>query len=159
MTILFIVGVIALAVGGLVLLLDGVFDLPDHQWFTMPGLAGGVATFCFTAGSLIGFGVPDVPAYLLGGVTAAGMYALLAWGIYKLRHATSAPDTSAKMVLGKTVKVITPIRPGGTGQVEVTVSGEKRRMSAISVDQIEIGQHAEVTELVSLTCVRVSQLR
>ena len=159
MTTLFIVGVIALAVGGVVLLFDGVFDLPDHQWFTMPGLAGGVATSCFTAGTLIGIGVPDMPAYLLGTVAAAGMYALLAWGIYKLRHSTSAPDTSAKSVLGKTVKVITPIRPGGTGQVEVTVSGEKRRMSAISVDQIEIGQHAEVTELVSLTCVRVSQLR
>ena len=159
MTTLFIVGVIALIVGGLVLLFDGVLDLPDHQWLTMPGMSGGVASFCFTAGTLIGFGVPEVPAYLLGGVTAAGMYALLAWGIYKLRHSTSAPDSSANAVLGKTVKVITPIRPGGTGQVEVMVSGEKRRLSAISVDQIEIGQQAEVTELVSLTCVRVSQLR
>lgn len=160
MSTLFVIGTIAVVVAVIGLLADGALDfLPDSEWFSVTGLAAGVAMYGFVTGILVGadwsLGLASIP----GAIAALAVMVVASWAIYKLRNTRSGPDGSVQSMLGATGVVITPTFPGGTGEIDLLLAGERHRMNAVSDDEIPVGGRAEVTGIVSPTCVRITQLR
>lgn len=160
MSTLFLIGTIAVVIGAVGLLADGALDfLPDSEWFSLTGLAAGVAMYCFVTGILVGAGWPLGPASVPGGIAALALMVGASWLIYRLRNSGSSDDNSAQRMVGVTGTVLTPTHPGVTGEIDLVLSGERHRMNAVSDDDIPAGGLAQVVELVSPTCVRITQLR
>lgn len=160
MSTLFVIGTIAVVVAVFALLADGALDfLPDSEWFSVTGLAAGVAMYGFVTGILVGIGWSLGLASIPGGIAALAVMLLASWLIYKLRNTHSGPDSSAERRIGATGTVITPTFPGGTGEIDLRLAGERHRMNAVSDDEIPVGGRAQVTGIVSPTCVRIVQLR
>lgn len=160
MSTLFVIGTIAVVIAVIGLLADGALDfLPDSEWFSVTGLAAGVAMYGFTTGVLVGFGWSAGLASIPGVLAALTVMVAASWLIYKLRNSRSGPDGSAQGMLGATGTVITPTFPGGTGEIDLLLAGERHRMNAVSDDEIPVGGRAQVTGIVSPTCVRIVQLR
>lgn len=152
-------GGIAVVIGVIALLTDGLFDLPDSEWFSATGLAAGVAIFCFTAAILVGSGTPFEVAAIPAAIAALLVMAAITWLLVKLRHATSTHEFSVASMIGHTGTVITPIVPGALGEIDLVIGGERHRMNATAATGIATGGRAEVVEIVSPTCVRVVELR
>lgn len=160
MNTLFVIGAVAIAIGALALLADGLFDfIPDTEWFSITGLAAGVAVFCFTTGILLGAGLPMAIASIPGGIAAVVVMVGASWLIYKLRNSGSETDSSVQRLVGLTGSVVTPTRPGDHGEIDLFFAGERLRMNAISDEEIPAGARAEVIGIVSPTCVRITHLR
>lgn len=160
MTTLFVIGAIAIVVGAIALLADGALDfLPDSEWFSITGLAAGVAVYAFTTGILVGAGLPFGVASIPGVLAALAVMVGASWLIYRLRNTGSGQDGSAARMIGLVGTVITPTRPDATGEIDLVVAGERHRMNAVSADEIPTGGRAEVVDIVSPTCVRITQLR
>lgn len=161
MTTLFVVGAVAIAFGVLALLLDGALDfIPDTEWFSLTGLAAGVAVYAFTTGILVGAGLSFPIASIPGAVAALVVMVGASWLIFKLRNSGSNADTnSAQRMVGLIGTVITPARPNDPGEIDLLLGGERIRMNAVSNDDVPAGSRAEVIEVVSPTCVRIAHLR
>lgn len=160
MTTLFVVGIVAVLVGAIALAADGALDfLPDSEWFSLTGLAAGVAMFCFTTGILVGIGLPFAIAAIPGAVAALAVLAGTSWLIFKLRNSTAGPDSSMASLVGRTGSVITAIPAGSTGEVDVRAGGERHRFNAVCDEDVPAGATVEITGVVSPTCLRVTQLR
>lgn len=160
MSTLFVIGTVAVVLGALALAADGALDfLPDSEWFSLTGIAAGVAMFCFTAGALeaagVGFGIAAIP----GAIAALAVIVGVSWLIYRLRNSTAGPDSSIHSLVGSTGSVITPIPAGGTGEVDVRHGGERQRFNAVSDDEVPAGAQVSVVGVVSPTCLRVQHLR
>lgn len=156
---LFIIGGIALVVGVVTLLADGLFDLPESEWLSTTGLAAGVAMFCFVAGIMVGAGFPLGIAAIPGTAAALTVLVGTSWLIYRLRNTGDSTDTSAQAAVGARGIVVTAVLPGQFGEVDVTVGGEKHRLNAVADEQIPAQQPVQVVEMVSPTCARVIHLR
>jgi len=160
MSTLFLIGIVAVVVGAIALLADGVLDfIPDTDWFSLTGIAAGVAMFGFTAGILEGIGFPLSIALVAGGVAGLGVIVGVSWLIYKLRNSSDSPDSSINSLVGATGTVITPIPAGGTGEVDVRFGGERHRFNAVSEDAIPATGQVSIVGIVSPTCLRVVHLR
>lgn len=160
MTTLFVIGTVAVIVGAIALLADGALDfLPDSEWFSITGLASGVAVYAFTTGILVGVGLPFGIASIPGVIAALAVMVAASWLIYRLRNTGSGQDGSAHRMIGLIGTVITPTRPDATGEIDLVVAGERHRMNAVSDDEIPTGGHAQVVDVVSPTCVRVTHFR
>ncbi|MFT4108636.1 NfeD family protein [Propionicimonas sp.] len=160
MTTLYVIGTVAVVLGAIGLLVDGALDfVPDSEWFSVTGLAAGVAVYAFTTGILVGTGLPLGVASLPGALAALVVMVGASWLIYRLRNSGTEHDTSASRMIGLGGTVITPTGPGLTGEIDLVLAGERHRMNALSDDDIPAGGRAEVVDVVSPTCVRIIQLR
>lgn len=161
MSTLFLIGIIAVVVGAVALLADGLLDfVPDTDWFSLTGIAAGVAMFGFTAGILEGIGITLAIALVVGGLTGLAVLAGVTWLIFKLRNVpSSGADSSITSLIGSTATVITPIPAEGIGEVDVRHGGERHRFNAISEDAIPAAGQVTVVGIVSPTCLRVVHLR
>lgn len=161
MSTLFLIGIIAVVAGAIALLADGALDfIPDTDWFSLTGIAAGVAMFGFTAGIMEGVGLPLSMALVVGGVAGLGVLVGVTWLIYKLRNVTAGgADSSINSLIGATGTVITPIPAGGLGEVDIRYGGERHRFNAMSEDEIPAAGQVSVVGIVSPTCVRVVHLR
>lgn len=160
MSTLFLIGTVAIVIGAVGLLADGALDfLPDSEWFSLTGLAAGVAMYCFVTGVLMSWGLAFGVASAPGALVALGVMAGASWLIYRLRNSGSDVDSSVQRMVGVTGTVVTPTFPGVTGEIDLVVAGERHRMNALSTDEIPAGGRAQVVEIVSPTCVRITQLR
>ncbi|MDR1768184.1 MAG: hypothetical protein LBR32_07140 [Propionibacteriaceae bacterium] len=156
---LFTIGAVAVVVAVLSLALDGVFDLPDFEWFSTTGLGAGVAMFCFTAGLSQAAMAPAAMSYAIGAVAALIVMFGSSWLLYKLRHAGTDADSSVATAIGKFGSVVVPIEVGRTGQVSLTVGGETVQLNAVAEEDIALSQPVRVVDVVSPTCVKVENLR
>jgi membrane protein implicated in regulation of membrane protease activity len=161
MSTLFLIGIVAVVVGAIALVADGALDfIPDSEWFSLTGIAAGVAMFGFTAGILEGIGLPLSIALVVGGAAGLGVIVLVSWLIYKLRNFSSGGvDSSINSLVGSIGTVITPIPASGTGEVDVRFGGERHRFNAVSEDDIPATAQVSIVGIVSPTCVRVVHLR
>ncbi len=160
MSTLFLIGIGAVVLGAVALLADGALDfIPDTEWFSLTGIAAGVAMFGFTAGILEGIGIPLAVALVVGGVAGLGVLVGVTWLIYKLRNSSDSPDSSINSLIGSTGTVITPIPADGLGEIDVRFGGERHRFNAISEDEIPATGQVSIVGIVSPTCVRVVHLR
>lgn len=160
MSTLFLVGIIAVVLGAVALLADGALDIiPDTEWFSLTGLASGVAMFGFTSGILEGIGTPLPIALVVGGLAGLGVLVGVTWLIFKLRNSSDSPDSSINSLVGSAATVITPIPSGGLGEVDVRFGGERHRFNAISDEAVPATSQVSIIGIVSPTCVRVVHLR
>lgn len=161
MSTLFLIGIVAVVVGAIALLADGALDfIPDTDWFSLTGIAAGVAMFGFTAGILEGVGLALSIALVVGGAAGLGVLAGVTWLIYRLRNfSAGGADSSINSLIGATGTVITPIPAGGTGEVDIRYGGERHRFNAVADEEIPSAGQVSVVGVVSPTCVRVVHLR
>ncbi|MCA0252216.1 MAG: hypothetical protein LCH76_08025 [Actinobacteria bacterium] len=161
MSTLFLIGIIAVVVGAIALLADGALDfIPDTDWFSLTGIAAGVAMFGFTAGILEGIGSPLTIALVVGGAAGLGVLVGVTWLIYRLRNfSAGGADSSINSLIGATGTVITPIPDGCTGEVDIRYGGERHRFNAVADEEIPSAGQVNVVGVVSPTCVRVVHLR
>lgn len=161
MSTLFLIGIVAVVLGVVALLADGALDfIPDTEWFSLTGIAAGVAMFGFTAGILEGVGIPMAISLVVGGVAGLGVIVAVSWLIYKLRNVpSSGANSSINALIGATGTVVTPIPAGGTGEVDVRFGGERQRFNAICDEAVPAAGQVSIVGIVSPTCVRVIHLR
>lgn len=94
MSTLYLIGIAAVVLGAIALLADGALDfVPDTDWFSLTGIAAGVAMFGFTAGILEGVGISLSIALIIGGIAGLGVLVGVTWLIYKLRNFSAAAPT------------------------------------------------------------------
>ncbi|MCW5951632.1 MAG: hypothetical protein KIT69_05205, partial [Propionibacteriaceae bacterium] len=87
MSTLFLIGIVAVVLGAIALLADGALDfIPDTEWFSLTGIAAGVAMFGFTAGILEGVGIPLTIALVIGGAAGLSVLVGVTWLIFRLRN-------------------------------------------------------------------------
>ena len=161
MSTLFLIGIVAVVVGAIALVADGALDfIPDTDWFSLTGIAAGVAMFGFTAGILEGIGLPLPLALVVGGAAGLGVLVGVTWLIYRLRNfSAGGADSSISSLIGATGSVITSIPAGGTGEVDIRYGGERHRFNAVADEEIPAAGQVSVVGVVSPTCVRVIHLR
>ncbi|MGC4153842.1 MAG: NfeD family protein [Propionicimonas sp.] len=161
MSTLFLIGIVAVVVGAVALVADGALDfIPDTDWFSLTGIAAGVAMFGFTAGILEGIGLPLPIALVVGGAAGLGVLVGVTWLIFRLRNVSSGGvDSSINSLVGSTATVLTPIPADGIGEVDVRFGGERHRFNAVSDDEIPATAQVSIVGIVSPTCVRVVHLR
>lgn len=160
MSTLFLIGTVAVVLGAIALAADGALDfLPDSEWFSLTGIAAGVAMFCFVAGTLEAFGLGFPIAAVLGGAAGLGVLVGTSLLIYRLRNTADSPDSSLAALVGSTGTVITAIPAGGIGEVDVRHQGERHRLNAVSDDEVPTAGQVTVIAVASPTCVRVQHLR
>ncbi|MDR1711220.1 MAG: NfeD family protein [Propionibacteriaceae bacterium] len=157
MSTLFIIGLVAIVLGGVSIALDGAFDLPASEWLSATGICAGGATFCFVGGILQ---FAPLPVWIIAGLVAA----LIVTGgtsflMFKLRNSGGAHTTPVQTMIGSKGSVVVPIEPGKFGQINLVVAGETVQMNAVSEEEIPLGQPVRVLGVESATCVRVENLR
>lgn len=161
MSTLFLIGIIAVVVGVIALVADGALDfIPDTDWFSLTGIAAGVAMFGFIGGILESVGLPLTLSLVVGGAAGLGVLAGVSWLIYRLRNfSAGGADSSINSLIGSTATVLTSIPDGGLGEVDVRYGGERHRFNAVSDEEIPATAQVSIVGIVSPTCVRVVHLR
>ena len=94
--------------------------------------------------------------YGVGGAIGGVLIGWLAWRITRalLHMATDATPTSGDFV-GKSGKVVTPLRAHGLGEVLVHLGGQPVKLSARSDADLAVGEPVVVVEVISPTSVIV----
>lgn len=161
MSTLFLIGIVAVVLGAVALVADGALDfIPDTDWFSLTGIAAGVAMFGFTGGILESIGIPLPIALVVGGVAGLAVLVGVTYLLFKLRHVGAGGiDSSINSLVGSTATVITPIPVEGIGEVDVRFGGERQRFNAVSDDEIPATAQVSIVGIVSPTCLRVVHLR
>ncbi|MFY1635372.1 NfeD family protein [Solwaraspora sp. WMMB335] len=154
-------GVVVLAIGLLGGELLHLGDISADGPVSVEVVAGFAGAFGFAAAiasELLGGGpVPTVGALAVGALAAVPV----AWLTLRLSRAardmpTDATPTSDDLV-GLLGVVITPIRPGGYGEIRTHVGGQPVKLSARAERDVPLGTQVFVVEVLSATSVIVEE--
>ena len=148
---------LVLLLGGLLFgdALDGVFDALDAG----PGITAAVGA----ALTALGFGgalLANPLGLLVGTLAGAALGAAVGVATFLLvrlalgQEPTPAPASSD--LFGAFGTVVSPVPPGGYGQVALTVRGSRVQVSARCDEPLDAGRPVYVTEVLSATAVVVS---
>lgn len=158
--ILFAIGWVSVAILVLTLLLDGLFDFFDFDFFD--GSIGPTAIFGFLGVfGLTGGMLNQSTEWGLFGVLSVAVVAGLIFGflisrIFVFLQNSSSGQVSEKSIVGETAFVVLSVPAKGYGKVKVYNSGHTIEMAAISkTGDIPMGSSVVITELVGSNAVMV----
>lgn len=166
MTAFLIIGALGLAIVVISLLfgdiLDGVFESAHFDvadgWLSTPVLGAFLAAFGFGGALLLqGVGLSPLGAAgggLLAGVTLGGITLAL---VRALMNMPTDPTPRTADLVGKLATVVTRIPEDGLGEVALTASGQRMKLSARSDAPIANGTTVVVVDVMSSTSVVVTE--
>ena len=143
-------------------LLDGVFEFAHFDvadgWLSTPVLGAFLAAFGFAGALLLrGLEMSVLGASaggLVAGVTLGGITMTL---VRALMNMPTDPTPRTGDLVGKLATVVTRIPEGGLGEVALTASGQRMKLSARSDTPIANGTTVVVVDVTSPTSVVVTE--
>lgn len=164
MTAFIVIGAFGLLMIVLSLVLDdlfeGLFDAigidAGGGLFSTPVIGAFLAAFGFGGALIFSAGTGGALVALVGGLAAGVVIAAVAlWMTRALLHMrTDEPFRTADLV-GVTATVVTPIPPGGYGEIALNHHGQRMKLNARCGDRVAAGTTVVVTEVASSSSVLV----
>lgn len=140
------------------LLFDDLIDglVPDLDFISGPVIGAFLAAFgLFGWFATSGIDVPSIGAFSLAGVGGAAFAAFT----YKLTDALLNQPTdgtpTTESLIGKTGRVVTPVRANGIGEILLLLGGASTKYTATADTEIGTGESVVVVSVESPTKVRV----
>lgn len=160
-----IAGAVLLVLG---LVLDAVFEglleglLPESEWLSLPVVGAGLVAFGFGAAiTQDQLGAPTVAAVGVGAALALGSAKAATRATRSAMSMATDATPHSRDLVGTAGRIVTPIAPGGSGEVVVRLGGQPVKLSALAAegsdpsDTFASGTDVVVVSVVSPTRVRV----